>query len=256
MDRNVIPAIRRCIYCLRDNVPLGREHVVPEGLGGKLIILKASCPKCAEAIRKFEQPCIRRTFESLRTYFRVKSKPKHKPRKRDLWVGAGEPETWSVFDSDDYPFAFALPVFDLPPLLSGVIKADDKVLVQKLDVWISPVFGAKMAALGGMSSVFTPFEVGDLFRLLAKIGHGFGVAECGLSGFVPLATNFIRGIPDGLSNSLVGRAEEQLPKTGALHELAIRKKGEYVTALVKLFAPIDPPTYEVVIGRRLLRPPS
>lgn len=255
MIPRVIPAIRRCIYCLREGVPLGREHVIPEGLGGTLIILKACCRKCEDAIRKFEQPCIRQTFESPRTYLRIKSKRKHIPRNRRLRVGAraasDSDRVWTTADFDDFPFTLAFPKFDPPPLLSGVIKNDDRHIIQKIEFWLAPGALAKMHSTKEETSVFTPIRIGDLFSLIAKIGHGFAVSELGLDGFKPLVTNMIRGIPDDLSNSLVGRSEEQPPSTSALHELAIRMTDEYVTVLVQLFAPINAPTFQAVVGRRL-----
>ena len=254
MTPRVIPAIRRCIYCLRDGVPLGREHVIPEGLGGTLILLKACCRDCEDAIREYEQPCIRQTFESPRTYLRVKSKAKHKARKRRLLVGTGAAPTtvWTVADFDGFPFTLSLPKFDPPPLLSGIIKNDDTFIIEKIGTWGAPGAFEKMAALGNRVAVFTPESIEHLFSLIAKIGHGFAVAEFGLDGFRPLATNMIRGIPDELSNSLVGLSEEQPPSTSALHELAIRMTDEYVTVLIQLFAPLGIPTFQVVVGRKLL----
>ena len=35
MIPRAIPAIGRCIYCLRADIPLTKEHVIAEGLGGK-----------------------------------------------------------------------------------------------------------------------------------------------------------------------------------------------------------------------------
>ncbi len=109
----------------------------------------------------------------------------------------------------------------------------------------------KMAAFGNTTQVATLLTIEHLFSLIAKIGHGFAVAEFGLDGFQPLATNMIRGIPDELSHSLVGMSEEQPPSTSALHELAIRMTDEYVTVLVQLFAPLSTPTFQAVVGRKL-----
>lgn len=45
--------IGKCIYCgSTDN--LTREHVVPRGLGGPWLLLKASCKKCARITSDFE----------------------------------------------------------------------------------------------------------------------------------------------------------------------------------------------------------
>ncbi len=168
-----------------------------------------------------------------------------------MGVGAAPDTVWTVADFDDFPFTFALPKFDPPPLLSGIIKNDDQIIIDKLGMWFAPGALARMRAIGKRTKVFTPFRIGYLFSLIAKIGHGFAVAELGLDGFQPLATNMIRDIPDELPNSLIGMSEEQPPSTSALHELAIRMTDEYVTVLIQLFAPLSTPTFQAVVGRKL-----
>lgn len=72
--------IDSCIYCgCTEN--LGKEHIVPKGLGGEHILLKASCKNCAKITSRFERYVLRellinpRTTLGLPTY-RKKQRPK------------------------------------------------------------------------------------------------------------------------------------------------------------------------------------
>ena len=252
MARTVIPAIGRCIYCLRQGIPLEKEHVIPEGLGGDIVLLKASCRNCAEAIRPAEQFCIRNTFQAARTYLKIRSKKKHKNNVRRFHAQRTPGGGWKEIPFDKYPFVFSLPVFDPPPILSGVLKTNNDHMLRGVYLWFSPGYKQKMDALGKELAVFTSIEVGHLFRFIAKIAHGIAVADLGLDGFEPLATNLIRGIPDDISTSLVGTAEmlppvwDQIP----LHAVGVFETDDgYVGALVQLFTSFHPPAFQVVVGR-------
>lgn len=248
----VVPATRRCIYCLAADVRLSKEHVVPKGLGGELILLKASCDRCAIEIRGFEEWCIRHMFEVPRTLFQVKSSKKHIKRERRLLVGFGHgAETrWEQSDFDRFPFSMHVPMMAPPPLLSGIMNAEGKWEVKKVWSWISPEFQQRADALGGEVSVAVVLEFERLCRFISKIAHGFAVAELGLEGFIPMGCNCIRGISDPVSMSLVGMAVEQLKlESPELHEMRLLPTDEFITVLVQLFAPLNSPTFQAVVGR-------
>jgi len=48
-------AAGHCIYCGTKQGPLSDEHIVPFGLGGTLVLPKASCKACATETAKLEQ---------------------------------------------------------------------------------------------------------------------------------------------------------------------------------------------------------
>jgi HNH endonuclease len=55
----VYPSVGRCIYCGAVNSDLRREHIIPFGLGGNLVLPRASCRACEALTGKIEQACLR-----------------------------------------------------------------------------------------------------------------------------------------------------------------------------------------------------
>src|SRR4051812_30550232 len=61
---------RACIYCgasvySSTRKALGKEHIVPEGTGGTLILENASCKECERIINTSETRMIHMTFAAL-----------------------------------------------------------------------------------------------------------------------------------------------------------------------------------------------
>ena len=262
MSIDLSKALDRCIYCRLSGVPLTLEHVIPQGLGGTLKLERATCYDCMKQIQSFEPFCITKTFEVSRTFFKVKSKKKHKFKGRNLPVGIGEAadKKWVQADFDTYPFAMGVPVFPPATLLQGIVKETSEIVISHLRTWFSAEYLARIKKFAGQgkASTFTLFETERFSRFMAKIAHGFAVSELGLDGFTPIATNFIRAIPDPLSFSLVGEAIEPISKAQPnLHEMDIQYVRDLVTVRVQLFAPITgAPTYQVVVGKRLPELPA
>src|SRR5271166_1618447 len=72
--------VNRCIYCGNTNVAgLTREHIVPIGLGGGLILPKASCCKCQDVIKAIETRCQRGQLLPYRRQFGLVRHPKELP---------------------------------------------------------------------------------------------------------------------------------------------------------------------------------
>ncbi len=114
------------------------------------------------------------------------------------------------------------------------------------------------ARAGNASTVRGARPAASLIKLLAKIGHGFVVAE--RRDFRPVLPNLIRSARDSsVEDALyfIGGAREQderqwQPGLG-VHRVAhkiYRKDGFPLVhaAIVQLFALIGSPTYEVIVG--------
>jgi HNH endonuclease len=67
----------RCIYCATKDVPLTDEHIIPESLGGDLIIEKASCDECQKQTHAFEGHACD-TYRGIRRQLNFPSKTKGK----------------------------------------------------------------------------------------------------------------------------------------------------------------------------------
>jgi hypothetical protein len=116
------PPVGECIYCGDRHSTLTREHIVPYGLGGNMILPRASCHTCADITKRFEQKCLRMTMGPLRIRLGVKTRhPKQRPKTLDLELlhEDGRLETVHV-PAAQYPASIVLPrLFENPGILIG-----------------------------------------------------------------------------------------------------------------------------------------
>gem|GEM_PF-1646012 len=74
--------VGRCIYCGSPEWSagqvrkLGDEHIIPEGLGGKLLLPEASCKDCEGLTSKFELEWLRSAFYTVRVQKRARKEEK------------------------------------------------------------------------------------------------------------------------------------------------------------------------------------
>src|SRR3546814_3930149 len=77
------PPVGQCIYCGSTKEPLGKEHIIPYGLGGNLVLPKASCKGCEAITGGFEQVCLRTMFGPARLRLNMPTRRrKERPKKR------------------------------------------------------------------------------------------------------------------------------------------------------------------------------
>jgi hypothetical protein len=85
MSKQYAP-VGRCIYC-GDTVRLQDEHIIPEALGGRVVLPDASCPKCADVTSRFERIVARDMYWALRMKLGIQGK-RHRRRERPThWPG-------------------------------------------------------------------------------------------------------------------------------------------------------------------------
>jgi hypothetical protein len=68
-EPTVYEPVGRCIYCRSEGSreePLGKEHIVPYGLGGDWILPRASCKACARITGEVERYCQREMYGTVR----------------------------------------------------------------------------------------------------------------------------------------------------------------------------------------------
>jgi hypothetical protein len=82
-ERESFGPVGFCIYCgargAEDN-PISDEHIIPEGMGGNLVLEMASCQKCAGVISAAEGFCQRNMFPGLRALYDLYGKQRKKTR--------------------------------------------------------------------------------------------------------------------------------------------------------------------------------
>ncbi len=253
--------IGSCIYCSA-TTSLSREHVLPYGLGGDLVLNDASCEKCAKETGRVELRLLRGHWWPYRLYLGLPSR-RAGEQVPDLPVKVKCPDGTEYaahipMESQTIAMAF---VFDPPSILKGIVKTEApsaRVNVRTLGATPSTV------KVDGIEKQLPPEEkieipmnldAADMCRFLAKVAHGYAISRRGLGAcreyFLP---GIVLGRTDGAQTYVGGASSqvlgERLPGQG-LHVLMDRVNGEFLTVYIQLFRARggNEPIYEVVVGR-------
>ena len=256
-DRN----IGQCIYC-GATAGLTREHVMPYGLGGDLVLKDASCSTCANETSKLELRLLRGHWWPYRRFLGL-------PSRRSGETVPDLPVT--VLQANGTSLSANLPMekqsvalvfeFDPPSILSGTMRDDvpnaPRVYMKNLAPFPSVVQVAGVDyKLQSDEKLNIPvaIDAADLCRFLAKVAHGYAISRGGLnycSSFVlpPVILGQTRGAQSyvgGISSPLIG---SRLPGSG-LHAMMDRVNNGFRTVYIQLFRDRGdpPPIYEVVVG--------
>jgi hypothetical protein len=250
--------IGRCIYCgvtefePGSNLPLSEEHVVPEGLGARLILLEASCKSCAERINVFETNMLRTLLLAPRRQMGIRGKK----RKRDE---KDYPVTTVVGDKDVvlrlplaiHPTMLFLPILNAPGALCG--RSPNKTGLQGLSIL---ELNCLEKNARGQKIASPTLDTAQFCQLLAKIAHGYAVTCFGLDGFKPVLVDLIlRKL--GKENWIdcyhwVGGNPMEYAPNNTLHllgwGLGLVEGVNYLVAAIRLFANLESPIFHVVVG--------
>lgn len=251
--------VDRCIYC-GSTESLSDEHVIPLGLGGTLILPKASCRSCADITGAFEQRLLRGHWWAYRRKVGIKSRhhPKEQP---DTFPVIFEYPSGEIFREqikpEEYPFLVVCD-FDSPSILKNTLVSGIPVA----RVVVKPLIAQeKMPNLKRHGAKGTPtmsiemnFNVEDFVRLLAKIALAYAIGRRSLAAFSELYLDKIVVGPTDGALSYVGRATVQavtIAGAGRLHALAEHVAGGVLGVYIVLFreADEDMPVYDVIVGR-------
>jgi hypothetical protein len=77
LEQHRYEAVGRCIYC-DARADLSDEHIVPFGLGGNLILPRASCPTCSNITSRLERTVLTGPLRSVRVFRGIQSRRKHR----------------------------------------------------------------------------------------------------------------------------------------------------------------------------------
>lgn len=272
MSKSIInyPKIGRCIYCPETD-GLSREHIVPYFLGGRMELKDASCDKCADITKKFEQTCAHDIFGPLRLISGIRGRHKNK-RPTHLEVVVEYPDRTETvkIPVDEYPVvSIPMPILPPPGLRVGRTEQPrvmdlqyEKISVSTLDRYIG--FRDQLADLGATTAhVPMRFQFNAFLRLLAKIAHGITVANFGLGSFEPMLPDLILGQQDNNLGHLIGGTDASMPtdnekhsgpKDGEdFHKIAVARipinGSVFMVCRIQLFCVFDMPVYEVIVGR-------
>lgn len=110
-----------CIYCGAKDVVLTDEHIVPDGMGGKNILPKASCTDCQKIIHVFETYCQRTLLGNVRSFIGMKSSKKRPPQQPSALIipKDGGPPRRVFAPIEELPVQPFLPILPLPTEFFG-----------------------------------------------------------------------------------------------------------------------------------------
>lgn len=252
----VAPPFGYCVYCGEPGT--SKEHAIPFGLLGRIVLPKASCETCREVTHAFETACMNDVFGGA---FRHRiGIPARKGRPR--------PETHAtVFEHEDgNRITLRLRTADVPQTLSVPVLNPPKMLAPNphddLGVVWHRVHSKEFAAIEdrfGASGIVKSFSIAVFLQTLAKIGHCLAHVNLRRSDLDTF--NFLvpermrRGVVSELLE-IVGGLGVPSEKTDQLHEVETfiveQEQRELLCAEVRLFAFMGTPRHVVVVGERPL----
>ena len=254
--------VLRCIYCGRKSFNLTKEHVIPFGLAANSLVLrKASCAKCQKRTHEFETFCLRHMWWQFRTIMGIPTRksresPESFPMARlvatsfkDGEIESSQPRGAVDLPVSAYPLYYFCYSFQPPGLWTERPRANDV---------INPVMLVDRTAVDGLLAIGEGFKGGTsnpetFCKMLAKIGHSYGIAKLGWGAFSSPFGLWLRGKENLRFLRWIGSTEEAAGPTTALHEIELRVKSDgvarYVVVHLRLFACLPVPRYEIVVGK-------
>ena len=266
--RHRYPAVGTCVYCGSDGAPerLTDEHIIPESLGGSLLLPSATCKACADITSALEGQNAGRLFRPIRRQLAFPSKSRGRARRE-----ARDEEQFVVridgkkhlVSSAEYPGLLISFTFPLPTILLG-IAPEFRSFTGGVSLATLPEFGErlnKLRAKHGERVEFPTFGSAEAVgRLLAKIGHCYAAAEVGVENFRPYLLGVIRDQDPLLLHHVVGSASANVSAADDLHEISILPPDQFglprlIIVRIHLFSNVQGmAVHYVVAGERIWKP--
>lgn len=258
--------IGHCIYCGattyvpgRNQAP-AREHIIPEGISGNLVLLEASCQHCERIINPWETRLLKGALLGSKTHLGLTTKrPSERPKELPLFdprnerrVGGRERKV--MIPIRDYPISLILARFSAPRLFNPAIPYEILFDGAWIHFFTEPNYDLLRKKHDLIEFGTSSLDIFSLCRTLAKIAHAFTMATFSLEEFIPTLPHYVIGNYDAFCLHYVGGISEAPPPGPLLHEISIEpatsEQWEYIVVRVRLFARYGAPIYRVVSGRR------
>lgn len=268
-SRTILGTAGKCIYCdatifNNSGAPPSEEHVISEMFGAAVVLLKASCERCASATSAAESRVVQLMFDPTRKRLGIRGKNRAlKKNKFRVFVTKDGIEEEVLLPSDVHPTVLFMPIF-LPPaaMTDRPIRAESFQGYCAININVRPeILDAQKIQKFASSRVDTL----SFCQLIAKIAHSYASSVLLPGSFVPTLREFIRTnfkkkddmAPDRYQ--YIGGITGIEPRTRNLHELglgSVHIDGRTLLLVrIRLFAVLNCPTYFVVIGYRDEAPP-
>jgi len=260
-----------CIYCGSDGGVEGLrdEHIIPFSLGGKSLLLKASCRACEAITSYLDGYLARSTFWELRVATNTQTRGKY-PALMPVRVSLADKQKDISLPAQDFPFFTHLPVWGAPGLLYGSQPTDKFGEAKAHMFWyVPPDFRKKLGIPSEEElSVLDTSKMPNLktfARAIAKIAYCNAVAVLGWKSFRPLCIpdlilGYYTQIPHFVGAPLVD--PPQPLEKGKMHEVKfeIHTMGNLrlIVCNLRIFAHSGTekngmPIYSVIVGAPALK---
>jgi hypothetical protein len=249
------PGVGCCIFCFRTDAPLTDEHVVPLAFAGNHVMRAASCKDCAAKTSFIERRVLREYWGKSREALNFPTRrPKRRSDKLTIHTEDDGEELTVEVDWNEFPAIFALPRFERPGRMRGVLPSREGKF---LEPWIATCGRNKAVP----NQVSEPLLIDDFVGFIAKIAHSFAFAQLGRE-----ALTFWRALPSIIDGSypfpfyLIGGVGSEEPIASAAGETTFSTSFslhtqvvdglEYLTVGLQMFSDIGGPTYAAIFGAR------
>jgi hypothetical protein len=244
--------IGKCIYCGEVN-DLSKEHILPHGLGGPWVLLKASCKKCAKITSAFEYPVVHELFDLVRTKLSLPTyHPKDRPKSHVFSLKSNGKDKIVESSIIDSPTLFVMPIFEKPGCIlnnvqrKGVLITGTTLHGSGVNDYLSKQGSQTLSYSVNLSTSFA--------RVLAKIAYGMVVFKYGIDVIQDVyVLPCILGTKDD-AGQWVGCEDPEkspalLPKEQLFHKIEVFEKNDGVYVKIRLFASSQTPEYLVIVGK-------
>jgi hypothetical protein len=255
--QKVFAPVERCIYCGARDCKLGEEHIIPQALGGNMILPAACCRNCESVIgAQLEGHLLHKTkgmFAPLRLRFGFKSKrPKDRPKSLPFAITRTNGVTATVeVPANEIPrYWISFVTADSPGVIVG--RGRTEAALARIYTMYDPGDFAAIGQVGDQVHLSGSGNGRDLARLLAKIAHAASVAEYGLDAFDPWLCDFILGKDDCTLHYYVAGHENKTVDNNGVHSISLgtwANDGVRIGARIRLFCNHGTPDYEVAVGK-------
>lgn len=244
-----------CIYCgSKDD--LSKEHVIPECLGGTLVLKGASCGDCRDITSALELKVGRQMYWPLRLKLAIPGKKKHKKKRPTHWpilIGDDDDLEQAEIEIGKVPTSYVTMDFAPPGFYSKAPKSDTNPEM-KLAMNADPEELRALAVELGMSKIEIEhtLEWAPFMRVIAKICHSYAISKLGMDGIEFYLPDLIVGKSGHLAY-YVGGVSDEASKLDEKTELSVSlvyiDGSPHIVACTTIFGGGRFPTYEAVVGR-------
>lgn len=247
-----------CIYCSDGRIKqatkqkLGKEHIIPFGLGGLQILPRASCKKCERITGAFEQTCLHMMFGPTRIRLNLPTRrPEERPSELTLVLSdKTTPVEERIVPANEFPLVIPGLILPPPGILTGE-KPHDRLVGE---FWIGHGDNKtnEIMQQTGRGIRIGTFNNHIFSQMLAKIAHSYAVAEWGFHSFRPMLRDLIIGNSQTAQYWVGGNSPIKPADHTGLHRLELKREmllgTEYVICYIRLFCNFGAPEYRVVVG--------